>query len=193
MGSKNWLWVAVIFLSVIVAYQAGKFAGKNSAESISRDKELVFQKEKEETRKAEFVKLLRIHEKEKIEERNKEAIERLDESSDRQTDLLIKSMEILMQNSQYKPEASNYFLANTNEDYSVPYCNTKHSQKGLVGSIVYNESRPSSLINDQIIHEGDIIDGVTIIRIHEDKVEFEKNGKHWTQELGETPSPLWQQ
>ncbi|MGD2095746.1 MAG: hypothetical protein PVH77_12135 [Phycisphaerales bacterium] len=54
----------------------------------------------------------------------------------------------------------------------------KSETLGLVTGICYSRDKPSAVINNKkIVHEGDTIDGFTIVKIYEDKVEFEKNGK----------------
>lgn len=66
-----------------------------------------------------------------------------------------------------------------------------------------NPVTPWTAIRGQMIHEGDIIDGVKVVKIHpfkhnadgtttEAKVEFEKDGKRWTQGEEEPPAPEWQ-
>jgi len=64
-------------------------------------------------------------------------------------------------------------------------------RKGLIRGIVSGEDGFTALIDNQAVREGDSIYGVTVVKIHQDKVEFEKNGKRWTQELNETPGPQW--
>lgn len=65
---------------------------------------------------------------------------------------------------------------------------------GLVTSIMYSEDKPSVVLgNRRMMHEGDIIRGVTIAKIHKDKVEFIKNDEKWIQKVGETPGPEWHQ
>ena len=61
----------------------------------------------------------------------------------------------------------------------------KFPDKGRVSSIAYSESHAIAFINDKLVSEGGVIDGVTVFKIHEDTVEFEKNGKRWTQKVGE--------
>jgi len=63
---------------------------------------------------------------------------------------------------------------------------------GLVKSIVYSTDMSSAVISDNnnILHEENTIHGVTIVKIHKDKVEFAKNDQRWTQ-VGETPNPEW--
>lgn len=56
---------------------------------------------------------------------------------------------------------------------------------GLVTGICYSSDRPSAVIHNKTIgYEGDTIDGVTIVKIYKDKVEFTKNGKNWVQKVG---------
>ena len=66
---------------------------------------------------------------------------------------------------------------------------------GLVKSILYSKDLSSTVISDNnnILHEENTIYGVTIVKIHKDKVEFAKNGQSWTQKVGETPNPEWYQ
>ncbi|GAI39939.1 unnamed protein product, partial [marine sediment metagenome] len=53
----------------------------------------------------------------------------------------------------------------------------------IVKGIVYNEDNSSAVIGVQIVHEGDKVSGVTIIKINEKSVDFEMNGKRWTQKV----------
>jgi len=59
----------------------------------------------------------------------------------------------------------------------------------LIKGIVYSEGSPSVIIGSQIVNEGDTIDGVTVVRISEDRVEFGRNGRRWTQVVNETTVP----
>ena len=63
---------------------------------------------------------------------------------------------------------------------------------GIVGGILYDKDNPSAIIDSKILKEGDTIHGVKVIKIYEDKVEFEKNSKRWTQKAGETADTAWQ-
>jgi hypothetical protein len=49
-----------------------------------------------------------------------------------------------------------------------------------VKGIVFSDS-PSAVIDGQIVHEGDVIIGATVLKINEGSVEFEKDGKKWKQ------------
>ena len=57
--------------------------------------------------------------------------------------------------------------------------------KRRVSSIAYSESHALAFINDKMVSEGSVLDGITVFKIREDTVEFEKNGKRWTQKIGE--------
>jgi uncharacterized membrane protein len=48
--------------------------------------------------------------------------------------------------------------------------------------ILYSEDNSSALIGETIVAEGDIIDGVKVVKINKDSVEFEKDGEKWTQQ-----------
>jgi hypothetical protein len=60
---------------------------------------------------------------------------------------------------------------------------TTAAQKGGIALkvILYSEENPSALIDGEILKEGDVIDGVKIVKINKDTVEFEKEGERWTQ------------
>ena len=186
MTSKDWKWIAIACLLVLVAYQVGKYHGENSAESRSRERELAFQKEKEATRKSEFAKLLRIQEEEKraaLKRRREEKIvESMDESADRQMVLVMKYLET-MQNIQRQPSSIGVFPFSS---YT-----TKTPRQGRISYIVGTEDNHSALIGTKLVREGDIIDGVTVVKIYKDEVEFEKDGKRWTQKEGDAPDPAW--
>jgi len=75
---------------------------------------------------------------------------------------------------------------NFDELHSVSSPNNDNTTKsesetfGLVTGICYSRDKASAVINNKtIVYEGDAIDGVTIVKIYKDKVEFTKNGKNW--------------
>lgn len=52
-----------------------------------------------------------------------------------------------------------------------------------------NDPDPMAMINGKMAREEDVIDGVRVLKIHKDKVEFEKDGRRWSQSIqaaGET-------
>jgi hypothetical protein len=60
----------------------------------------------------------------------------------------------------------------------------KLPEKTFVSSIAYSATNAIAFINDQMVSEGDIVEGLTISKIHKNVVEFEKNGRRWMQEVG---------
>lgn len=42
-----------------------------------------------------------------------------------------------------------------------------------------------TVVDWRLLREGDRIDGVTVVKIYKDRVEFEKDGKRWTQKEGD--------
>jgi len=65
-------------------------------------------------------------------------------------------------------------------------------EPGMVSGIMYTEENPSALIGYGIVHEGDTIDDVKVVKIYKDEVEFEKNGRRWTQRVWQMPNGAWQ-
>jgi hypothetical protein len=53
----------------------------------------------------------------------------------------------------------------------------------IVKGIMYSTDRPSAVISDRIVHQGDKVSGATIVTINKNNVEFEMNDKKWTQEV----------
>ncbi len=53
----------------------------------------------------------------------------------------------------------------------------------VVRGIVYSEDNPSAVVSNEIVHEGDEIAGATVVKINKNSVEFEMNGKTWTQKV----------
>ena len=61
---------------------------------------------------------------------------------------------------------------------------------GLILAIAYSD-KPAVLIGKDLLSEGDSIQGIKVIKINRETVEFEKNGHRWTQQAGETPASYW--
>lgn len=53
----------------------------------------------------------------------------------------------------------------------------------IVKGILYSDDKSSAVIGSQIMREGEKISDVTITKINKDCVEFESNGKKWTQKV----------
>lgn len=56
---------------------------------------------------------------------------------------------------------------------------------GVITGIVYSCEKPSVLIGDKIVYEGEEINGVKVIKINEDSVEFGMKEKSWEQKVGQ--------
>ena len=69
-------------------------------------------------------------------------------------------------------------------DLISPILESLHTNKEVVvTSIVYSEENASAMVSDRIVREGDMIDGYKVVKIHRDKVEFEKNGRIFTKQV----------
>jgi len=55
----------------------------------------------------------------------------------------------------------------------------------IVRDIVYSKDKPSAVIGSKIVYVGDEINGITVINIDRDSVEFERNGQRWEQNVRE--------
>ena len=58
--------------------------------------------------------------------------------------------------------------------------------KLIVKGIVYSKNNPSASsasIGNQIVHEGEKASGATVVKINENSIEFEMDGKRWTQKV----------
>ena len=55
--------------------------------------------------------------------------------------------------------------------------------RARVTGIICDEENPGAIVCDRVVHEGDTINGYKVVKIYEDKVEFEKNGKVVTRQL----------
>ena len=62
---------------------------------------------------------------------------------------------------------------------------------GWINGILYSKDKPSLVLDKDIVCEGQIVHGVKVLKIHKDKVEFEKDGNHWEQKLKEEPKQFW--
>jgi hypothetical protein len=59
-------------------------------------------------------------------------------------------------------------------------------EDGTVNAIIYKgPGLSAAIIHGKTVYEGQMIRGATIVKIHKDKVEFEKEGQSWTQKIGE--------
>jgi hypothetical protein len=83
-------------------------------------------------------------------------------------------------------EFINAYLAANSDSVSAGLPRT-----GVITGITYSENKSFAIIGTHIVSEGESIEGIKIVKIHPDKVVFEKDGKRWTQELNESSGPQW--
>jgi hypothetical protein len=62
---------------------------------------------------------------------------------------------------------------------------------GVVTAILYCDDSPSVMIEDQMLHKGDVIHDVKVLEIKADKVQFDKQGEQWEQGVQESAKPEW--
>lgn len=53
----------------------------------------------------------------------------------------------------------------------------------IVKGIVYSKESPAAVVGNQIVHEGDIVSGASVVKINQDSVEFKINDKRWVQKV----------
>ncbi len=63
--------------------------------------------------------------------------------------------------------------------------------RGLVTGIVYSANKRCAAIDRKIVHEGDVISGITVVKIYQDSVKFSKKSKSWEQKVQQTPASYW--
>ena len=51
------------------------------------------------------------------------------------------------------------------------------SNRGVVTGIIYNAENPSAIVCGEVVHEGDVVHGYKVLKIHREKVELNKDGK----------------
>lgn len=67
--------------------------------------------------------------------------------------------------------------------YTVRSAKQNGSGLVIVKAIVYSEDKPSAVINEEVVFEGDQVQGAKIVKISPDSIEFEKDAKKWTQKV----------
>jgi hypothetical protein len=55
--------------------------------------------------------------------------------------------------------------------------------KLVVKGILFSEDNPAAVIGDQILHQGEKVANITIVKINSDSVELELDGKKWIQQV----------
>jgi hypothetical protein len=87
---------------------------------------------------------------------------------------------------------SDYIEANPDKGLRAVAPRVKVPPKGIITGIVRSGDSATAVVGTQIVREGETIDGVRVVKIHDDRVEFEKAGQRWTQKLNEPPGSQWE-
>jgi hypothetical protein len=53
----------------------------------------------------------------------------------------------------------------------------------VVKGIVHSNDHPAAVVGTQIVHEGDVVSGASVIKINQDSVEFKLKDKNWVQKV----------
>ena len=67
-------------------------------------------------------------------------------------------------------------------------------QVGLVIAICLDGKRPAAMIEgleEDLVYEGQKVNGVKVVKVYSLGVEFEKKGRKWVQRIGQKPSSAW--
>ncbi|MHC4508275.1 MAG: hypothetical protein ACYTAO_04850, partial [Planctomycetota bacterium] len=59
----------------------------------------------------------------------------------------------------------------------------------VVTAITYSEDVKLAVVGTEMLREGDTVQGAIIVKINQDSVEFEKDGKRWTQPVQSEDNP----
>jgi hypothetical protein len=62
---------------------------------------------------------------------------------------------------------------------------------GIIVGIIYSSDEPVAIIDDTVVHQTQTINGAKVVKIYTDRVEFEKNGRTWTQQIREVQEDYW--
>lgn len=69
------------------------------------------------------------------------------------------------------------------DPFEFPPKELERSEGLNLTGVIYDGESPVAVINDVIVHEGDEIEGVKVIKIEQNSVVLEKDGKPFTLEL----------
>ncbi len=214
MESKKWLWVVIVCLGVVAVHQIVTLTGGDSAEPPSPEVEPALPQERQTSHTASLGELPTMTPERKQPVIEPAKVEEVPQTHEATTESSEPSPEEPARDVAEVPEA-----AETREAVEVAEItpvpdpptpatdqpavettppapavadNVKSVNKGVVRGIVYSGQEGSALIDEKIVRAGAVIDGVRVVRIHAGGVEFEKDGRRWTQKVSEEPNPAWQ-
>lgn len=62
---------------------------------------------------------------------------------------------------------------------------------GIIAGIIFSSDDPIAIIDDTIVRQTETIKGAKVVKIYTDRVEFEKNGRTWSQQIREVQENYW--
>ncbi len=207
MESKKWIWIVVVCLAIAIVCQVAKIANVEPTGPQGPGKEPALQPDQTTTQTASLAGLSNMPEQKTpptIEPAKVEEPKQVDSAAEPEREDSAPMPEEQSQETEEPAEEQNPPSPETEQPHedggASPTVQTAAtaavavapSNNGLVRGIVYSADSGSALIDDTIVQAGDTIDGVKVVTIHADGVNFEKNGQRWTQEVSEKPNPQWQ-
>lgn len=204
MKSKNWLWVVITCLAIVVVYQIVRLPEGKSPDSPSQEMERISSQNQRTSHVVSLAEMSGMPEENeqsvidlsKIEKPQKPTTitENLVSSSEGQdtfelaeTEDAANSVEQTGTTAKQDPPSlmSDGPAAGTIQAPLTTTSTAKSTNKGVVRGIIYSEEHGFTLIDETIVRTGAVIDGAKVVNIHAGGVEFEKEGRRWTQKVGE--------
>ena len=68
---------------------------------------------------------------------------------------------------------------------------TESTSQGRVVGIMHSQAGVSAMVGSILVHEGDMVGDVRVVKIEKDKIHFEKLGIEWSQTVQDPPSKHW--
>jgi len=65
------------------------------------------------------------------------------------------------------------------------------STHGVVTGIIYSDDGPVAIIDGTVVRENEKIYGARIVKIHSNRIEFDRNDRTWTQHVREIQQANW--
>jgi hypothetical protein len=100
--------------------------------------------------------------------------------------VLSKSVRDLMKSASFESKdpadsgpgvAANVTIGETDEQQAAKLVNLE------VTGILYSKDKPAAIVGTSIVHEGDTVLGAVVVKINEDSIELEQDGRKWTRSL----------
>lgn len=97
----------------------------------------------------------------------------------------------ILARAQAQEEPNLVFTSTPSEEFKPRLPSVTYAE-GTVTGILFYMDKGAALVLGDVIREGDVVRGVTVVRIMPNYVEFEKQGNKWKQIVGQTPpADVW--